>query len=201
MSNKKLLILNICILVIGLLIWKLSTSWSTMGMGEKFIVFMLLFLAIGVPGVAYIVPQIGDKISDFFYNAPEQVEPDPYEKAAAKLSAGDYNGAIRDYRNILKDNPNDRFAVIEISKIQHEKLNKLEESIQTIEQAVNAHEWPDDDAAFFFFRLSDLHVNEKQDAEKAKQFLNEVIARFPDTRHSANATHKLHEIEQAVYHR
>ncbi len=36
------------------------------------------------------------------------------------------------------------------------------------------------------------------DEETAKGFLNRVMETFPETRHSANARHKLNEIEQAA---
>ena len=201
MSNKKLIAINLAILIGGLLIWKIATSWSGMSVPEKFIVFMLVVIGVGVPIMASIVPRIGDRIGEFFYSAPEKVEQDPYTKAAVKVTQGDYDGAIADYRRLAKGDPGNRFPVVEISKIQFEQLEDLDGAITTLQMALGSGEYGDNDDAFFIFRLAELYLDEKNDPEKAKEYLESAIARFPGTRFAANATHKLHEIDHTVYHR
>jgi outer membrane protein assembly factor BamD (BamD/ComL family) len=49
------------------------------------------------------------------------------------------------------------------------------------------------------FRMIEIHLEKKKDYDKAREALNEVIAKFPNTRHSANAHHKISEVEQAQY--
>jgi TolA-binding protein len=50
------------------------------------------------------------------------------------------------------------------------------------------------DAAFFMFRLAELHEEDKQDLATATGILQQVVDTFPDTRHAANATHRLREL-------
>ena len=201
MSNTKLIAINVGILIGGLLVWKIVTHWSEWSLPVKFVVFMLLIVVVGVPVIASIVPRIGDRIGDFFYSAPERVEQDPYTKVAVKVTQGDYEGAIDGYRNIAKTDPGNRFPVVEISKIQLEHLEDLESAITTLQIALGSGEYGDNGDAFFIFRLAELYLEEKEDTAKAKEYLQSAIERFPDTRFSANATHKLHEIDQTAFHR
>jgi len=197
MSNLKLILTNIAILVAGILIWKIWSAWGEMGIAEKFIIFMVLCITVAVPVVAYVMPAIGDKIGEFFYSAPEKVEEDPYAKAAATLSRGDYDEALKAYRSLSKENPRDRFPVVEISKILMHKKSNVDDAISTLQEALDRGGWRENDEAFFLFRLSDIYREEKEDKEKAREYLMTTIERFPDTRHSANATHKLHELDKA----
>ena len=56
-----------------------------------------------------------------------------------------------------------------------------------------------DDAAFIMFRISDVYMTHLHDFGAARDMLEQVIGNFPNTRHSANAHHKITEIEQAEF--
>lgn len=200
MTNKKLITLNLSILIIGIVAWKIATRWSVWEIGEKFLIIMLLLIVGSVLAVGLILPSIGDWVGNFFYSAPEKAEPDAYTKAASKLAQGDYAGAIREYQVLAREQPNARFPVVEVSKIQLDKLENPGLAIETLETSLAQRDWPDDDAAFLMFRIAEIQLENKGDTARATEYLQGVIARFPNTRHSANATHKLHEIEQANLH-
>ena len=197
MTPKKIVVLNLAILALGFGIWLLS-KWSDMDVLQRFVTFVLLTAGAAVVFAVFILPVLGEWIGNLFYNAPEEVEPDKYAEAASKLAQGDYNGAIKSYRAIATSDPDTRFPHVEIAKIQLEQLDDVDTSISTIKGALESKQWPEDDAAYFMFRLAELYEKHKGDEETAKTYLNRVIETFPETRHSANATHRLHEIEQAA---
>jgi outer membrane protein assembly factor BamD (BamD/ComL family) len=197
MSNKKLITLNLAILILGLAIWKIATRWAVWEIGEKFVVIMIALIGISILTVMFILPTLGDFVGNLFYSAPEKAEPDAYTKAASKLAQGDYAGAIREYQSLARDEPNARFPIVEIAKIQLEKLENADLAIQTLETSLAQHDWPEDDAAFLMFRIAELHLDQMGNPARATEYLEGVIARFPNTRHSANATHRLHDIEKA----
>ena len=197
MTPKRIVALNLAILALGLGIWLLS-KWSSMDVIAKFATFLLLTVGVAIFAAIFILPAVGEWIGNLFYSAPEEVEPDKYSEAASKLAQGDHQGAIKTYRAIAKDEPDSRFPHVEIAKIQLEQLHDAYAAIDTIQTALDSKEWPENDAAFFMFKLADLHENQHGDVETAKGFLNRVIESFPETRHSANARHKLNEIEQAA---
>ena len=70
-------------------------------------------------------------------------------------------------------------------------------AIQTIRHALETHEWEVNDAAYFLFRLAELYDEVEGDRYSAVAIMNQVIEQFPGTRHSANASHKLHEWSSA----
>lgn len=201
MSNKKIITLNLLIALVALYVWWMFTNWSTWSEGNEvglqFVSVMGLTILGGILFVLFVLPRIGESIGAFFYSAPAKIEPDAFTKAAAKVTQGDYEGAIEAYREIADDEPDNRFPIIEIAKIQQDHLGNVDAAIMTLETAVESKEWPVNDASFMIFRIQDLYLNEKDDKGRAKELLELVIEKFPDTRHSANAHHKLNELNQA----
>ncbi|MFT4546532.1 MAG: TolA-binding protein [Pseudoalteromonas tetraodonis] len=195
MTPKKIVVLNIAILALGLGLWLVS-KWGDMDVIAKFGTFLLFTVAIALFSAMFVLPAVGEWIGNFFYSAPEEVEPDKYGEAASKLAQGDYEGAIKTYRAVAKDEPDSRFPLVEIAKIQQEHLHDGEAAITTIQAALDSKEWPENDAAFFMFRLADLYHTVRSDVDTAKGFLNQVMEAFPETRHSANARHKLNELDR-----
>jgi hypothetical protein len=90
--------------------------------------------------------------------------------------------------------PENRFPWVEMAKIHRHNLENPEASIKTLREALESYQWRMNDAAFFMFRLAELHEEDKQDLATATGILQQVVDTFPDTRHAANATHRLREL-------
>jgi TolA-binding protein len=58
---------------------------------------------------------------------------------------------------------------------------------------LESQEWQINDAAYLLFRLAELYEQDRHDRTTAAAIMQQVISEFPETRHSANARHKLHE--------
>ncbi len=84
---------------------------------------------------------------------------------------------------------------MEISKIYKDHLNDPDEAVQTIRHALERQAWEPNDAAYFLFRLAELYDSLQGDRASAVAIMQQVVQQFPNTRHSANANHKLHEWE------
>lgn len=196
MTNKKLILILVSVSASVLVAWKISTEWNEWGIGSKFVATFFIAIALGLFVVLVLLPSLADKIGAFFFSAPEQMKPDPLIKAAAKVSQGDYEGAINAYRAIALEEPENRFPVFEIAKIQQEHLRDVDAAIKTFEDSLETNEWAENDAAAILFRLQHIYLESKQDEEHATVLLQTVIDRFPDTRHSANAHHRLNEINK-----
>jgi tetratricopeptide (TPR) repeat protein len=179
-----------------LLAWTISSKWNEWEIGTKFVATFFIAIGLGLFVVLVMLPSLADKIGAFFFSAPEQIKPDPLIKAAAKVSQGDYEGAIKAYRAIVSEEPENRFPVFEIAKIQQEYLHDVDAAIETFEDSLENTDWAENDAAAILFRLQQIYLESKQDEEHAKALLQTVIDRFPETRHSANAHHRLNEINK-----
>jgi tetratricopeptide (TPR) repeat protein len=158
---------------------------------------MLAGVYVGIMFVLYALPAITDKATSAVLDSGELVEKDPLHDARAAYARGDYEHAMAVYRSVMDDDPYNRLPWVEIAKIQHDNLEDPEASIATLREALEAHEWPINDAAYFMGRLSDVYLEDLGDQDSCITILQQMIELFPETRHSANATHKLNEMNRA----
>ncbi|MBL9131986.1 MAG: hypothetical protein JNG86_12345 [Verrucomicrobiaceae bacterium] len=197
--NSNLLI-RICVVllvvIVGMLLWRQLMKLSD---GMKLVGFIFLGGAGGILAVKYLLPWIGDLLGESVYSSGEQFEQDEMTKAAACISQGDYDGAIEHYNKMLADKPDDPFPVAEIAKVYAERLHDPQSALEALTNHLQSKDWPVDDAAFIMFRIADVHLTHLHDFATARDMLEQVVANFPNTRHSANAHHKISDVEQAEY--
>ncbi|HEY1082646.1 MAG TPA: hypothetical protein VGE29_10310 [Prosthecobacter sp.] len=167
--------------------------------GMKLVYFIALGAGVGFLFVKYVLPWFGDKVGTLVFSSGEEVRQDAGLRAAAKLAQGDYEGAIAEHEKTLAKDPAQTFPAAEIAKICAEKLHDPQRSLQVLLKHQASRAWAEDDAAFLRFRIAELHATHLHDLASARSVLEQIIADFPNTRHSANANHKVHELEQAEY--
>jgi len=165
--------------------------------GALFATAIPLFLTMGYAAflvITYILPSFVDSMSEEMYGSTAVVEDDPMHDARTAFAQGEYPEAIRIYRSVWNDNKDDRFPIVEIAKIQRDNLKSPAVAVETLREALESKEWRENDAAFFMFRIADIYENDMNHHEGCVSILQQVISDLPDTRHSANATHKLREL-------
>ncbi len=177
---------------------KLKSTIDTRSNEKLFSGILLAFLTAGLVGMVVVVdvlPMLAHKATHSVYDSGEKVdnEADAMHAARSKVAQGDYEGAIESFREAAKADPLNRLPWVEIAKIQKEQLEDPAAAIQTIRHALESQEWEVNNAAYFLFRLAELYDEDAGDRASAAAMLNQVMAQFPETRHSANARHKLHE--------
>lgn len=163
---------------------------------KTFTGILLAFLTAGLVGViavVHIVPLIAQRFTHVAYDSAEMVEQDPMHDARAKVAQGDYEGAIEAFKLAADAEPMNRLPWVEISKIQRDNLEQPQAAIATLRHALERQEWELNDAAYLLFRLAELYDGDMNDRTSAATTLQQVMEQFPNTRHSANARHRLHE--------
>ncbi|BCU76074.1 tetratricopeptide repeat protein [Luteolibacter sp. LG18] len=163
---------------------------------KKFSGMLLAFLTAGLVGVVVVVevlPIVAHRFTHSVYDSGEEVEADVMHDARSKVAQGDYHGAIEAFKIAAQNEPMNRLPWVEIAKIQRENLEDPAAAIQTIRTALEGQEWELNDAAYLLFRLAELYDEDNKDRMTAASILNQVMEQFPNTRHSANARHRLHE--------
>lgn len=200
MNIDRTLIIRACVAILAVLIvmilWNQVKGASD---GMKLVFVITVGLIGGILCVKYVIPWIGDAMGESLYSSGEVTEQDEMTKAAACISQGDYEGAIGHYEKMIEEKPEDPFPVAEISKIHAERLHDTDAALRVLEEHLQSRDWPVDDAAFIMFRIADVQLKHRHDFDAARDMLEQVIGNFPNTRHSANAHHKMTEIEQAQY--
>ncbi|WP_395743297.1 tol-pal system YbgF family protein [Prosthecobacter sp.] len=194
------LVIRICVVALVLLV--IALLWHFVkdaGDGMKLVFVILLGLAGGLLAVKYLIPWLGDVMGEAVFSSGEKVEQDHMTKAAARIAQGDYQGAIEHYEKMLEDKPDDPFPVAEIAKVYAERMHDPQAALKALEDHLQSKDWPVDDAAFIMFRIADVHLTQRHDFETARDMLEQIIGNFPNTRHSANAHHRMSELEQMQY--
>lgn len=158
---------------------------------------LLTAALLGIIFVIDVLPMIAHKFTHSVYDSGEELEQDALHDARSKQAQGDYQGAIAAFQDAAVQDPMNRLPWVEISKIQREQLKDSKAAVTTLKQAIEGQEWEVNDAAFLMFRLAEIFHDDLQDGSAAKATMEQVIEQFPETRHSANARHKLQDWAQA----
>ncbi len=157
---------------------------------------LMTFLTAGVVGVLFVVfvlPFFAQRATHAIYDSAEMMEKDVMHSARSLLAQGEYEGAIEAFKQAAAAEPLNRLPWVEIAKIQKTNLGDAAAAIATIRYALESQAWEVNDAAYFLFRLAELYDEVEGNRESAIAIMHQVIEQFPETRHSANANHKLHE--------
>lgn len=175
---------------------KLKAALQSMEGEKTFNGILLTFLSAGLVGIVVVVhllPFFAQRVTHAVYDSGEQVEKDVMHDAHSLMAQGDYEGAIAAFKLAAAADPLNRLPWMEIAKIQKTNLGDAPAAILTIRHALESQEWEPNDTAYFLFRLAELYDEVEGDRATAVSILNQVVEQFPATRHSANASHKLHE--------
>ncbi|MBK1835321.1 tetratricopeptide repeat protein [Roseibacillus ishigakijimensis] len=161
--------------------------------------FIITGIFVGFLVVTYVLPNIVQRASEEVYGSTEKVgAPDAISQAQASVAQGEWEEAIAHYREAAAEDPSNRLPWVEIALLQRERLEDPQASLATLDEALARGGWRENDEAFFIFRKIEIYEHDLNQHEKAVAQLREVIEKFPQTRHSANAMHKLHELGESA---
>lgn len=201
MANRNIVQLSLAALY-GIAVLYVMGRWSSPAWQDNPIYPLLSIILLAVVGgvvfVTIILPRMGDAVGTMMYSSGEKLGEDKGRKAAALLAQGDYEGAITEYQKVIEENPEDSFAISEIAKIRSEHLDSPIAALSFLQEHLEKHEWPPDNAAFLMFRIVDVLMGQEQ-YDDAKEVLEQIVGNFPGTRHSANANHKITDLEQLQF--
>jgi len=157
-----------------------------------------LGVVIGIMVATSLLPVLGDLVGGYFYNPATEVEKNPHQKALAKMANGEFQEAAVEYNRVLEKNPTDTLAISEIVRIYCDKLHQPEPAAALLEQSLAQEHWTNDQVAFLGERLVDVYWLHEHDATRARAILLQLAELMPETKHAANALHRLHEIDRAA---
>jgi tetratricopeptide (TPR) repeat protein len=163
---------------------------------KTFTGILLAFLTAGLVGIVFVIhvlPAIAHRFTHAVYDSAEMVEKDPMHDARAKVAQGDWDGAVEAFRAAAAADPLNRLPYVEIAKIQLDHLENAPAAVDTLRHAIEDQEWQENDAAYLMFRLAEIYETNLGDHTSAATIMQQVVEQFPESRHSANARHKLRE--------
>ncbi len=155
---------------------------------------ILLGAALAILFALTIVPFFAEQAAGLVYGSTETLEKGPHADALSRAAQGDYEGAIEAYERVLEQDPDDTLALSEIAHLYADRLQLPESAAQRLATALE-RDWETDKAAFLTFRLADLYWKNLGEFAAARQLLEQIIEGMPGTTHSANAMHRIREID------
>ncbi len=180
--------------VFALLVVRLAGRMQGSDPGMMAVVMLFGGTILGVLAIRFILPRLGDAVGAFFYMPGGSTTAAEPARGVALMEQGDYLGAVTEYEKALKENLGDLPAIAEIAKIRAERLNDPGAAVSFLETQLASRAWRPDDESFMRFRVAAIRSELMQDYTGAETALGQVIVKFPGTRHSANASHKLKEL-------
>lgn len=192
------LLIRVVLFLIVLAILAIAYDWTTRldenaQLVWRIPIFLCGGIVVGIMVAVFFFPAISERVAGFFYMPAEKVEPDAGSRARALVAQGHYEEALEAYLDLAEAMPTDRLPVVEAMRLARERLEDTPRAMEIIEHAMTSRSWPEEDEAYYLFRLVEMRDEDLEDREGAVRGLVEIMNRFPETRHSANATHKLRE--------
>ncbi|HEX5220897.1 MAG TPA: tetratricopeptide repeat protein [Verrucomicrobiae bacterium] len=122
-----------------------------------------------------------------------------YSIAQAKRKRGHYNEAIAEIRKQLEKFPTDYTGQLLMAEIQAENLNDLPGAELTIERFCNQPKHAPRNIAFALNSLADWHLKYSLDAEAARQDLQKIVDRLPNTEFALLAQQRIGHLAHPEY--
>lgn len=114
-----------------------------------------------------------------------------YAIAEAKRKQGKYAEAVKEIQTQLDRFPHDYQGWLMLADIQAENLHDLPAAVQTIQQTVNLPDQPANRVAFALNRVVDWQLKLARDYEAARQTLEAIVDRFPNSSEAHAAQQRL----------
>ncbi len=204
---KVLFNIILTLILLGLILWcfeivRIENAKADTPEGPNHSLILTLYGAVILLGAGIaiifaltVVPFFAERAAGLVYGPTEKLEKGPHADALSRAAQGDYEGAIAAYERVLADkDPEDTLALSEIAHLYADKLGDPQAAVDRLTAALE-RDWEPDKAAFLTFRLADLYWKNLAQFEPARLLLEQILERMPGSTHSANAMHRIREID------
>ncbi|MDD5350752.1 MAG: tripartite tricarboxylate transporter TctB family protein [Chthoniobacteraceae bacterium] len=173
-----------------------DVEWSKLV--KYYIAIMSMAAVTALVTCVSLLPLLGEFAGSFLFTPNQKIERSPHADALAKLAAGDFEGAVEEYRKVFEEDPQDTHAASEIVRLYCDKLGQPEPASDFLVEALSMGERTPEERAFLQERMVDVCWLHQHDGVRARAILSQIMAEMPETRQSANAMHRLQEIERIL---
>lgn len=157
-------------------------------------------LALAIVWRRSIANLVANPVGALYDGGSAEVDPQAYYSIAeAKRKRGHYNEAIAEIRKQLEKFPTDYTGQLLLAEIQAENLNDLPGAELTIQRFCNQPGHAPRNIAFALNTLADWHLKYDLDAEAAKQDLQQVVERLPDSEFALLAQQRIGHLAHPEY--
>jgi len=182
----------VTLLTIGVLVYMLgfSPSW-----GSAFVVpimCVVLGVILSVTWAPSIAALMAKPLTGMYDGGSEELGPKPlYSIAEAHRKKGHYREALWEIQKQLGQFPHDFTGQMMMAEIQAEDLKDLQAAESTLKRLCHQPGHSPAAVADALNRLADWKLKYEQDMDAARQAIEEIVRRFPDTPWSHMASQRL----------
>lgn len=178
-------------------VYEAGNPYAVMDAFLKFIAIAGLLLALFLFDL---VLGVGNRVAGFIFPEVDDVEVRPqYSRAEARASEGHYEEAIAEFRKVIEEYPDDVNAHVRIAEILCRHFQRYDDGIAEIrialEKDIKPEQW-----AFLSNRLADIHVEYRRDFVAAREALQEILIKLPDTKYAAKARERVLALNEKEAH-
>ena len=162
--------------------------------GVQIFVFWILCLA------AFLAPPLAEKISGSLFNLlyPEPLKVSKtYSAANVFLVKEKYAEAIKEYRKVIEEDPEDITAQLKMAEIYDHKTKDFAKAIQEYKKLLTMKEVEDNLWVSVKNRLADIYSQQLENREETLRQLQQIIERFPGTKYSHQALQRISKLKEA----
>jgi tetratricopeptide (TPR) repeat protein len=149
-------------------------------------------IVIAILWAANIAATVFSPLTSLFDGGREEAEPGPfYSVVESRLHQGRFAEAATEIRRQLTLYPNDIRGRIMLAEIQANKLGQPSAAEATLREILRQPNLAAPGIASALNLLADVHLKSRHDPLAAREALEEIIARLPDTVQAANAAERI----------
>jgi tetratricopeptide (TPR) repeat protein len=149
-------------------------------------------VVLGVMWASNIGNIVAQPISSLFDGGNEPPEPKPYYSVAiTKRKLNRPLEAVMEVRKQLAKFPDDFEGITLLANIQAEDMKDLPSAEITFNHFCDRPDAPPNQVAAAFTQMADWHLKIAQDVDSAREWLEKIIARFPETTLSLAAAQRI----------
>ena len=182
----------VSILVVGGLAWWVKPFGDGLGGWHVVVAGIIGGAVLAVLWRRNLGEMIAGPFASLFDGGNREIEPEAhYSVAEARRNRGKYTEAVAEIRKQLDRFPADVHGHMLLAEIQAENLNDLPGAEVTLLRFCNQPGHAPRNVAFALNRLADLHLKHDLDREAARQALEKVIEKFPNTDMAESAKQRI----------
>ncbi len=180
--------------VLGIWVFKVLPMASEGGAGAIMALIGTLPFMI-ILGILF-APQLGRWIASPLANlydggSSELVPRANYTIAEARIMQGNFPAAAAEIRSQLQRFPNDQRGWLMLAELQADKFNDMDGAMQSLTMIMSQVDAPVSIIAAAAHLAADLNLKHARDPDAARERLNEIIERFPDSVQAQQAAERV----------
>ena len=143
---------------------------------------------IGSLMIIFVLPKMAMAFANLAYDqSPQEYVPQTRLDTARSLKMqGEFEQAIEEYRISLEEEGPNPMVWFDIAQIQLEEYEQVEESLKTLRDGWESHEWEMDDDTSFMTKIAEFEMEHFNNRDAAVEIYKEMLDKYDENEYNSN---------------